>query len=531
MKKNIFAGLGVVALLGLLIGAGVTPPGGGGAVSTLSDVSLSAIVTDGHVLAWDSTAGVWSNSAAGAGTGDFLADGTVPMTGIFDAGGNAVSNVLDLYVGNDAYFSNYVYFLGEIRSDMDMDQGAITNLGELDVSDIWMRGALKTDLDMDGNNVTNVLHLEVTGDLTVDTNLTVKGALSFLDPTGVRLSGNLTTVIFNGNGGYEPMLTIEDDGVSPVVRVENGISFLLNTTNVAGALAEKQPLDADLTRVAGIGAGASGDILYRDATGWTNLVKGADGEVLKLTSGLPSWETDSTAAGGESEGTVHATGTPAANELMMSADTTGTNLVPSGIITDGSGGQTNTTIVTDELITSLIDGAAVTNAPYVSASIVQVDDDAYAAGWNGSTNVPTKNAVYDKVELLATSASVTANTNLLHLNVGTLTVTNQFKTLWNNVTLDGTNAVLDLKLSPNFYWSTTTSNFLTFSNITAGAQGSILIYTPDSGGEQINFSSSINNLSTNRYAPVFQSTNQTWIGYSVTFGTDLTNVTVGITVK
>jgi hypothetical protein len=29
---------------------------------------------------------------------------------------------------------------------------------------------------------------------------------------------------------------------------------------------------------------------------------------------------------------------------------------------------------------------------------VAVTDDAYAAGWNGSTNVPTKNAIYDKLE-------------------------------------------------------------------------------------------------------------------------------------
>lgn len=31
---------------------------------------------------------------------------------------------------------------------------------------------------------------------------------------------------------------------------------------------------------------------------------------------------------------------------------------------------------------------------------VAVPDDAYASGWNGSANVPTKNAVYDKIELI-----------------------------------------------------------------------------------------------------------------------------------
>lgn len=39
------------------------------------------------------------------------------------------------------------------------------------------------------------------------------------------------------------------------------------------------------------------------------------------------------------------------------------------------------------------------------SSTVSVADDAYAAGWNGSTNVPTKNAVYDKIETLSSSVT------------------------------------------------------------------------------------------------------------------------------
>jgi hypothetical protein len=37
----------------------------------------------------------------------------------------------------------------------------------------------------------------------------------------------------------------------------------------------------------------------------------------------------------------------------------------------------------------------------LATGIVTVTDDAYAAGWNGSTAVPTKNAVYDKIETLS----------------------------------------------------------------------------------------------------------------------------------
>jgi hypothetical protein len=37
----------------------------------------------------------------------------------------------------------------------------------------------------------------------------------------------------------------------------------------------------------------------------------------------------------------------------------------------------------------------------LTAGDVQVTDDAYGAGWNGSLEVPTKNALYDKIETLS----------------------------------------------------------------------------------------------------------------------------------
>jgi hypothetical protein len=59
-------------------------------------------------------------------------------------------------------------------------------------------------------------------------------------------------------------------------------------------------------------------------------------------------------------------------------------------------------------------GNTVVSAPmFLSASAVTlnvpttVPDDAYAVGWNGSTQVPTKNAIYDKIETLAPLASPT----------------------------------------------------------------------------------------------------------------------------
>lgn len=45
------------------------------------------------------------------------------------------------------------------------------------------------------------------------------------------------------------------------------------------------------------------------------------------------------------------------------------------------------------------------------AGNLSVLDDPYAVGWNGSTNVPTKNAVYDKIETLVTGVSSVTATN------------------------------------------------------------------------------------------------------------------------
>ena len=70
-----------------------------------------------------------------------------------------------------------------------------------------------------------------------------------------------------------------------------------------------QPLDADLTAIAGV-SGVNGDIIIRSGGAWTKLAKGSDDEVLTLAAGLPSWA----AAGGGAE---------AFNDLTdVTADTT-----------------------------------------------------------------------------------------------------------------------------------------------------------------------------------------------------------------
>jgi hypothetical protein len=118
-----------------------------------------------------------------------------------------------------------------------------------------------------------------------------------------------------------------------------------------------QSTNSTLTRLAGIGAGTEGDILYRDSVGWTNLARGSTGKALFSTSSSIAWS----------------------------------NVVSGG--GDAYLGNTQTFTSTNTF-----------TAPIIAASIT-VNDDAYdATGWNGSTNVPTKNAVRDKIESLSTGS-------------------------------------------------------------------------------------------------------------------------------
>lgn len=63
---------------------------------------------------------------------------------------------------------------------------------------------------------------------------------------------------------------------------------------------------------------------------------------------------------------------------------------------------------------------------------VSVRDDPYGAGWNGSTNVPTKNALYDKIETIVAGSGFQASSMVLSNLVGTVA---------NNVTNENTTAL------------------------------------------------------------------------------------------
>lgn len=68
-------------------------------------------------------------------------------------------------------------------------------------------------------------------------------------------------------------------------------------------------------------------------------------------------------------------------------------------ISDGSGGFTSDPGFTYNSATDTL------SVGDIDADVVSVVDEAYGAAWDGKTDVPTKNALYDKIETLAASVS------------------------------------------------------------------------------------------------------------------------------
>ncbi len=139
-------------------------------------------------------------------------------------------------------------------------------------------------------NGTNFMAL-LNGKIDTDPDLV---AISALTGTGLMARTGAGSYVERTITGDSEITVSNGNGVSgnPTLAIGAAIA------RVAAMAATYQPLHAVLTRLSGIGLGVSGDIIYRDANGWTNLAKGSDGQVLKLASGLPAWGTDSTSGGG-----------------------------------------------------------------------------------------------------------------------------------------------------------------------------------------------------------------------------------------
>lgn len=183
-----------------------------------------------------------------------------------------------------------------------------------------------------------------------------------------------------------------EDYNTPVesVSISSGAATL--TKNVAEVSAETGTAD-DLDTISSPSSGnfrwlypASGDtITIKHGTG--NIITPSGADVVMAGNAVYSfmydgfnWRLEAQIQASGS-GDVTGPGSSTDTEIAIYNGTTGKIITTSGVTIDGS--------------------ANIVTAGDLTAGEVFVDDDAYAVGWNGSLAVPTKNAVYDKIEGLS----------------------------------------------------------------------------------------------------------------------------------
>lgn len=86
---------------------------------------------------------------------------------------------------------------------------------------------------------------------------------------------------------------------------------------------------------------------------------------------------------------------------------------------------------TDNTVPFYIDGNAPAGNFIDSSAFINTTDDAYASGWNGNLQVPTKNAVYDKIELITTANA--GNYTPTGTNVTNITSSTPNNATWSRV--------------------------------------------------------------------------------------------------
>lgn len=136
-------------------------------------------------------------------------------------------------------------------------------------------GTTAKAVEFDGDNIVGRVNVEnsSTGTLTtayhINASKTGNSVRGFAQNTG---GGTLTNILVDSSAEDTNLLEIVDEPSSAIARalgkntLFNGFKFKL-------------------------GSDADGDIYYRNAGILKRLPKGTDGQVLRLTAGLPSWET------------------------------------------------------------------------------------------------------------------------------------------------------------------------------------------------------------------------------------------------
>ena len=128
------------------------------------------------------------------------------------------------------------------------------------------------ELNGDGNNLDIVINNTGAGTLTVGVLVNVAKIANLLGGEVKNTGAGAVTTVLND-------LSLDE---SNIVEIRDSINNIVDRS--LGAISFLTGFTMDL------GSDANGDIYYRDTGILKRLAKGADGEILELVSGIPSWE-------------------------------------------------------------------------------------------------------------------------------------------------------------------------------------------------------------------------------------------------
>lgn len=245
----------------------------------------------------------------------------------------------------------------------------------------------------------------LTGTVTADT---FSGSGTGL--TGVTLSAIVPNTapsagqLLVGNAGGTAYAPVSSSGD---VTVGSTGAFTIGANKVTGAMIA-------------LGSDASGDVMYYNGTDYIRLPKGADGTVLKLSSGLPVWGTDATAGSPtwDTIGDAAGNGDVSFGNTSQSISSTLDNGIVLEITDTDAAAASATTLFklshndganSNVIYLSMIgdkDGTPTTDFIFRQStgftSLLPINPPAEAydtTGWNSDTGAPQKDAIRDQLIL------------------------------------------------------------------------------------------------------------------------------------
>lgn len=395
-----------------------------GKVAYQASDSTLWLLTDDSPIVWAAVAGsTYTNEEAQDAVGTILADSAsinftytdatpeITAVAIFGSSAGTVTQ------GNDARLSDartptaHTHPLADVSdvtasaAEVNLLDGVTASTAELNILDGVTATAAELNA-LDGitasvaelnhtDGVTSAIQGQIDGKQPLDADLTALAGLTSAADKLPYFTGSGTAALADLSAFVRTFL---DDADAATVRTTIGAgtsSVALpiaesDVTNLTTDLANKQPLDSDLTTIAGLTA-TTDNFMVSAASAWASRTPAQAKTSLALVKGdvgLGNVDNTSDAAKPVSTATQTA--------LDLKAD-------ESAVVHD-TGNETIAGIKT-------------------FSSDPLIPDEVYGVGWNGSLEPPTKNAVYDKIESLPPTKTATIDFGTTPLSDLSFTVT------------------------------------------------------------------------------------------------------------